>query len=128
LFCSGYRIPNVDIGDLYEKAVFCGGSGPVYGGVPIGQGWRSCVAAARALARLKLIRISQIWGIAGARSCHIGSIPAVYDVFASPNKGTAGFQGLQKCGWSVGMERSGMTWPHGTLKRPKHIQPERYAK
>jgi hypothetical protein len=35
------------------------------------------------------------------------NVPAVYDVFASPIKETAGFQGLQKCGgvlaweWSV---------------------------
>jgi hypothetical protein len=28
------------------------------------------------------------------------NVPAVYDVFASPIKETAGFQGLQKCGWS----------------------------
>jgi hypothetical protein len=27
------------------------------------------------------------------------NVPAVYDVFASPIKETAGFQGLQKCGW-----------------------------
>jgi hypothetical protein len=29
------------------------------------------------------------------------NVPAVYDVFASPIKETVGFQGLQKCGWSV---------------------------
>jgi hypothetical protein len=28
------------------------------------------------------------------------NVPAVYDVFASPIKETAGFLGLQKCGWS----------------------------
>jgi hypothetical protein len=28
------------------------------------------------------------------------NVPAVYDVFASPIRETAGFQGLQKCGWS----------------------------
>jgi hypothetical protein len=28
------------------------------------------------------------------------NVPAVYDVFAGPIKETAGFQGLQKCGWS----------------------------
>jgi hypothetical protein len=28
------------------------------------------------------------------------NVPAVYDVFASPIKETAGFQGVQKCGWS----------------------------
>jgi hypothetical protein len=28
------------------------------------------------------------------------NVPAAYDIFASPIKGTAGFQGLQKCGWS----------------------------
>jgi hypothetical protein len=28
------------------------------------------------------------------------NVPAVYDVFASPIKETAGFQGLQKCGWN----------------------------
>jgi hypothetical protein len=28
------------------------------------------------------------------------NVPAVYDVFASPIKETAGFQGLQKCGRS----------------------------
>jgi hypothetical protein len=28
------------------------------------------------------------------------NVPAVYDVFASPIKETAGFQGLQKCRWS----------------------------
>jgi hypothetical protein len=28
------------------------------------------------------------------------NVPAVYDIFASPIKETAGFQGLQKCGWS----------------------------
>jgi hypothetical protein len=28
------------------------------------------------------------------------NVPAVYDVFASPTKETAGFQGLQKCGCS----------------------------
>jgi hypothetical protein len=27
------------------------------------------------------------------------NVPAVYDVFASPIKETAGFQGLQKGGW-----------------------------
>jgi hypothetical protein len=27
------------------------------------------------------------------------NVPAVYDVLASPIKETAGFQGLQKCGW-----------------------------
>jgi hypothetical protein len=32
--------------------------------------------------------------------------PAVYDVFASPIKETVGFQGLQKCGWSVAWEWS----------------------
>jgi hypothetical protein len=31
------------------------------------------------------------------------NVPAVYDIFASLIKETAGFQGLQKCGWwSVG--------------------------
>jgi hypothetical protein len=34
------------------------------------------------------------------------NVPAVYDVFASPIKETAGFQGLQKCGWSEPWERS----------------------
>jgi hypothetical protein len=28
------------------------------------------------------------------------NVPAVYDVFASPIKETAGFRGLQKCGCS----------------------------
>jgi hypothetical protein len=28
------------------------------------------------------------------------NVPAVYDVFSSPIKETAVFQGLQKCGWS----------------------------
>jgi hypothetical protein len=28
------------------------------------------------------------------------NVPAVYDVFASPIRETAGFQGLQKCGWN----------------------------
>jgi hypothetical protein len=28
------------------------------------------------------------------------NVSAVYDVFASPIKETADFQGLQKCGWS----------------------------
>jgi hypothetical protein len=28
------------------------------------------------------------------------TVPAVYDVFASPIKETVGFQGLQKCGWN----------------------------
>jgi hypothetical protein len=32
------------------------------------------------------------------------NVPAVYDVFASPKKETAGFQGLQICGWSVPWE------------------------
>jgi hypothetical protein len=32
------------------------------------------------------------------------NVPAVYDVFASPIKETVGFQGLQKCGWSVAWE------------------------
>jgi hypothetical protein len=39
------------------------------------------------------------------------NVLAVYDVFASPIKETAGFQGLQKM-WveaGVGMKRSGMT-------------------
>jgi hypothetical protein len=34
------------------------------------------------------------------------NVPAVYDVFASPIKETVGFQGLQKCGWSVVWEWS----------------------
>jgi hypothetical protein len=34
------------------------------------------------------------------------NVPAVYDVFASPIKETAGFQGLQKCGWSEPWEWS----------------------
>jgi hypothetical protein len=34
------------------------------------------------------------------------NVPAVYDVFASPIKETVGFQGLQKCGWSVAWEWS----------------------
>jgi hypothetical protein len=33
-------------------------------------------------------------------------VPAVYDIFASPIKETAGFQGLQKCGWDVAWEWS----------------------
>jgi hypothetical protein len=32
------------------------------------------------------------------------NVPAVYDVFASPIEETVGFQGLQKCGWSVAWE------------------------
>jgi hypothetical protein len=32
------------------------------------------------------------------------NVPAVYGVFASPIKGTVGFQGLQKCGWSGAWE------------------------
>jgi hypothetical protein len=32
------------------------------------------------------------------------NVPAVYDVFASPIKETAGFQGLQKCGWRLAWE------------------------
>jgi hypothetical protein len=34
------------------------------------------------------------------------NVPAVYDVFAIPIKETVGFQGLQKCGWSVAWEWS----------------------
>jgi hypothetical protein len=34
------------------------------------------------------------------------NVPAVYDVFASPIRETAGFQGLQKCGWKEPWERS----------------------
>jgi hypothetical protein len=32
------------------------------------------------------------------------NVPAVYDVFASPIKETAGFQDLQKCGWRLAWE------------------------
>jgi hypothetical protein len=40
-------------------------------------------------------------------SAHIApNVPGVYDVFASPIKETAGFQGLEKCGWREAWERS----------------------
>jgi hypothetical protein len=44
------------------------------------------------------------------------NVPAVYDVFASPMKETVGFQGLQKCGWSV-------AWEWSVAERPSHTEP-----
>jgi hypothetical protein len=53
------------------------------------------------------------------------NVPAVYDVFASPNKGFAKQRpGLQKCGWSEPWEAQ-PTWANGTPERPtgaEHIQ------
>jgi hypothetical protein len=45
------------------------------------------------------------------------NVPAVYDVFASPIKETAGFQGLQKCGWKEPWEHSDLgDWNPGGPK------------
>jgi hypothetical protein len=45
------------------------------------------------------------------------NVLAVYDVFASPIKETAGFQGLQKCGWKEPWERSDLgEWNPGAAK------------
>jgi hypothetical protein len=45
------------------------------------------------------------------------NVPAVYDVFASPIRETAGFQGLQKCGWNEPWERSDLgDWNPGAAE------------
>jgi hypothetical protein len=56
---------------------------------------------------LRLSGLASISGLREVRAFQIShNVPAVYDVFASPIKETVGFQGLQKCGWSVTWEWS----------------------